>query len=213
MHALPSACRCGALQGQAVLHRGGSPRPAAAAARQLCGIHTEWQPAGGTGCTRPGGACLRSSSTVAVAAPMQLCHAHAPLRHPAHGLSSPPVPPGQGKAYEGLQEGTYYPALSLFTDRRQQQTAAAVMVNFGDAPFAFAPPRIEGCPPPRPVCELPGPRPQPVQQEAAAAGQQQHAQVQREAAAAGQRQQQQLAPPGGDCLAATTAATDVVQIV
>lgn len=112
----------------------------------------------------------------------------------------PALPLAQGKAYEGLREGTYYPAISLYTDRRQQQATAAVTANFGDSPFAFPPPTLEGCPPPRPICELPGPWPQPAQQEGAAAGaaqlqpQQPAAQQQQATAAA---QEQQAALPGG----------------
>lgn len=56
----------------------------------------------------------------------------------------------QGKAYVDILEGTYYPALSLFTHPHQGQPAA-VAVNFGDQPFAYAPPHDEGWPQPQAV--------------------------------------------------------------
>lgn len=74
----------------------------------------------------------------------------------------PDIYPLQGKAYEGVHEGTYYPALSLYTHRGEQGDEAAVAtVNFGEQGFAFPPPQLEGLPPPRPACEMSGPRPMP----------------------------------------------------
>ena len=77
------------------------------------------------------------------------------------------APPSlQGKAYADLPEGTWYPAISLYTNTTQQAAPAAVSVNFGGdrSPFAFPPPKLEGCPPPRPVFEVPGPPPEQQQQ-------------------------------------------------
>lgn len=65
----------------------------------------------------------------------------------------------QGVAYMDLPEGTYYPALSLYTATTQTQ-AAEVTANFGEGAFAHAPPPPErGGERARPVAELPGPRP------------------------------------------------------
>ena len=59
-----------------------------------------------------------------------------------------------------LPEGTYYPALSLYTATTQTQ-AAEVTANFGEGPFAYTPPPPErGGEWARPVAELPGPRPE-----------------------------------------------------
>lgn len=69
------------------------------------------------------------------------------------------LPPRQGIAYEGIREGTYYPAVSLYTHRGEQQEPAAVTVNFGDDAWAFPPPHVPGWPAARPACELAGPRP------------------------------------------------------
>jgi outer membrane biosynthesis protein TonB len=108
----------------------------------------------------------------------------------------------QGKAYTELREGTYYPSLSLYTHRRQQNEPAAATVNFGvpgsaGGGFAFPPPAPEAlggaCPPPQPACEMAGPRPvpaaaqKPPPQQQVAAGQQQQQQQ--------QQQQPQPVPP------------------
>lgn len=90
----------------------------------------------------------------------------------------------QGKAYNDIREGTYYPAVSLYTNRGQQHEAAATTVNFGEHGFAFPPPQVEGCPAASPACELSGP-------QASGAARQQQQQLSAEAAA----QQAQLAPP------------------
>ena len=90
----------------------------------------------------------------------------------------------QGKAYEGIKEGTYYPAVSLYTHREQQTEPAAVTVNFGDSPWAFPPPQLPDWPPPRPASEMA--RPRPVEATAAAAAAQQ---VKQERQQAGEEQQ------------------------
>lgn len=71
----------------------------------------------------------------------------------------------QGKAYEDIAEGTYCPAISLYTNPTKQQTAATVTVNFGEQGFAFDPPQIDGCQTPRPAFEMAGPRPGQQQQQ------------------------------------------------
>ncbi|KAI8474829.1 MAG: concanavalin A-like lectin/glucanase domain-containing protein [Monoraphidium minutum] len=63
----------------------------------------------------------------------------------------------QGVAYSDILEGTYYPAVSLYT-RHCQPEGATVTFNFGPD-FAHAPPRVEGWPEARGVCELAGPAP------------------------------------------------------
>jgi hypothetical protein len=101
---------------------------------------------------------------------------HPPLA-PLLPLSSPlPPPPGQddteakplpgsgvaftkngalqGVAFSDICEGTYYPAASLYTRHRQAE-GATVTFNFGPE-FKHAPPRVEGWPDARPVCELAG---------------------------------------------------------
>ncbi|KAK9831379.1 hypothetical protein WJX81_007699 [Elliptochloris bilobata] len=60
----------------------------------------------------------------------------------------------QGVAYRGIHEGTYYPAVSLFTLPQQAQ-GATVTCNFGPT-FAHAPPEVEGCGPASPASELAG---------------------------------------------------------
>ncbi|KAL4424339.1 hypothetical protein ABPG75_001640 [Micractinium tetrahymenae] len=80
----------------------------------------------------------------------------------------------QGKAFEDLKEGTYYPALSLYSNRQLQPEPVKATVNFGERGFAFPPPAVEGCLPPRPACELSGPQPtaKGKQEKAAQQGQQ-----------------------------------------
>jgi Set1/Ash2 histone methyltransferase complex subunit ASH2 len=67
----------------------------------------------------------------------------------------------QGRAFLDVREGTYYPALSIFTHPQQQQPAE-VGVNFGEQPFAHPPPHAEGWPQARPASELPSSRPLPT---------------------------------------------------
>lgn len=47
----------------------------------------------------------------------------------------------QGVAYTDIPEGSYFPAVSLFTHPRQVD-AASVEVNFGDKSFAHPPPLL-----------------------------------------------------------------------
>ena len=65
---------------------------------------------------------------------------------------------GWGPAFAPILEGTYYPAVSLFTPADVVE-GAAVRVNFGPD-FKF-PPRAPppGYPPPRPACDMAGPSP------------------------------------------------------
>jgi Set1/Ash2 histone methyltransferase complex subunit ASH2 len=93
-------------------------------------------------------------------------------------------------AYEDLWEGTYCPAVSLYTNPTQQAEPASVTVNFGEDGFAFEPPQLAGCPPPRAACEMCGPRP--GAEVAAAAAEQQ----QQEPALAAQEEGQQQASGG-----------------
>ena len=96
---------------------------------------------------------------------------------------SPRPPPPQGAAYTDLLEGTYYPAVSLYTHRCKQSEAASVRVNFGSGgggggegpsggfafpPLSALPASVEGVEEgrggasglaPRPFGELPGPQP------------------------------------------------------
>ncbi|GLC45275.1 hypothetical protein PLESTB_000717800 [Pleodorina starrii] len=58
----------------------------------------------------------------------------------------------QGVAFRDFNEGTYYPAVSLYT-MPEQQEGATVTVNFGPR-FQYPPLQPEGCPPAMPVCEL-----------------------------------------------------------
>lgn len=64
----------------------------------------------------------------------------------------------QGKAYSDIKEGTYYPALSLYTDATLLEEAV-VKCNFGETPFAHPPPQVEGCPQARAMFEVAGPKP------------------------------------------------------
>lgn len=43
-----------------------------------------------------------------------------------------------GKAYQDIKEGTYHPAISMYSHTKQV-TPVRVMVNFGDAPFEHPP--------------------------------------------------------------------------
>lgn len=72
----------------------------------------------------------------------------------------------QGVAFADVNEGTYYPAASLFT-RHSQGEGATVMFNFGPD-FKHAPPRVEGWPEARPVSELAGAPPAAAPAEGAA---------------------------------------------
>lgn len=66
----------------------------------------------------------------------------------------------QGTAYGNILEGTYCPAVSLYTNRTaQQQEPAMVTVNFGEHGFAFEPPHLEGCAAAQPAFLMAGPRP------------------------------------------------------
>ena len=126
------------------------------------------------------------------AGPRQRWCRHAPVAAQdaaPHDLTQPVRPSSsarlQGTAYSDVPEGTYYPALSLWTHRGQQSEAAEVTCNFGDgaAGWAFPPRELPpGCPPPRPVSELPGPRP--GAPAAAAKQQEQQREQQQQAAAA-----------------------------
>lgn len=58
----------------------------------------------------------------------------------------------QGVAYTDILEGTYYPAVSLFT-LPEQKEGASVQVNFGPE-FAFPPALPEGLPAARPMSEV-----------------------------------------------------------
>ena len=64
----------------------------------------------------------------------------------------------QGVAFSDVLEGTYYPALSMFTHAHQSEPAA-VTINFGEQPFAFPPPDGPAWPPACPASELPAQRP------------------------------------------------------
>ncbi|GAB4821654.1 hypothetical protein N2152v2_008700 [Parachlorella kessleri] len=67
----------------------------------------------------------------------------------------------QGKAFEPIKEGTYYPAISLYTDAAKEPfETARVRCNFGETAFAHPPPQLEGVPAAKPLCEVAGPRPQ-----------------------------------------------------
>ena len=46
----------------------------------------------------------------------------------------------QGRAFEGVLEGTYYPTVSLYTHPTQAEPAR-VRVNLGETPFAHPPPQ------------------------------------------------------------------------
>jgi Set1/Ash2 histone methyltransferase complex subunit ASH2 len=59
----------------------------------------------------------------------------------------------QGVAFRDLLEGTYFPALSLYTHAAQAAPAEAA-VNLGGAPWAHAPPQVEGAGAPRGIAEL-----------------------------------------------------------
>lgn len=65
----------------------------------------------------------------------------------------------QGAAYRGLSEGTYYPAVSIFTLPTQEEKAT-VAVNFGPS-FKYAVPDAEGCPAATAVSTLAGEPPKP----------------------------------------------------
>eukprot|EP00891_Asterochloris_glomerata_P008135 jgi/Astpho2/8135/e_gw1.00120.119.1_t len=58
----------------------------------------------------------------------------------------------QGTAYRDLKEGTYCPAVSLYT-LPDQAEGATVTLNFGPD-FHFNPPPVEGCPPAKPISDL-----------------------------------------------------------
>lgn len=58
----------------------------------------------------------------------------------------------QGVAFTDLPERIFFPAASLFTEPRQEQSAS-VRFNFGPS-FRYAPPSLDGLPAPRPFCEL-----------------------------------------------------------
>ena len=65
----------------------------------------------------------------------------------------------QGRTYvDAIKEGTYYPALSIYTHARQLEPAR-VQVNFGETSFAFPPPQQlnNSGPGPwaKPACDLP----------------------------------------------------------
>lgn len=67
----------------------------------------------------------------------------------------------QGRAFtDAIKEGTYYPAVSMYTHARQLEPAR-VKVNFGETSFAYPPPRETTStdpgqgPWPRPACDLP----------------------------------------------------------
>ncbi|KAG2435880.1 hypothetical protein HXX76_007075 [Chlamydomonas incerta] len=60
-----------------------------------------------------------------------------------------------GVAFRDFNEGTYYPAVSIYT-MPEQSDGATVTLNFGPH-FAYPPLQPEGCPPPTPVCELASP--------------------------------------------------------
>ena len=78
----------------------------------------------------------------------------------------------QGVAFRDILEGTYYPAVSLFTLPEQAEGASALF-NFGPD-FQYPPPLLEGLPPARASCTLarpatppppplpPAPSPQPA---------------------------------------------------
>lgn len=69
----------------------------------------------------------------------------------------------QGKAYCDVVEGTYYPAVSLYT-HAHQMVPAALAVNFGEQPFSHSlPPEHVGWPLARPVSDMPGAGRQPQQ--------------------------------------------------
>ncbi|KXZ54453.1 hypothetical protein GPECTOR_4g1004 [Gonium pectorale] len=65
----------------------------------------------------------------------------------------------QGVAFRDFNEGTYYPAVSLYT-MPEQSEGATVSVNFGPM-FQYPAPQPEGCPPAMPVCDLATPLPAP----------------------------------------------------
>lgn len=76
----------------------------------------------------------------------------------------------QGIAYRDMVEGTYCPAVSLYT-LPEQAEGATLSVNFGPG-FAHAPPELEGVPAARPVADLaalddlaPAPHASPVVQQ------------------------------------------------
>ncbi|KAG2492185.1 hypothetical protein HYH03_009433 [Edaphochlamys debaryana] len=58
----------------------------------------------------------------------------------------------QGVAFRDFNEGTYYPAVSLYT-MPEQTEGATVNLNFGPS-FRFPPPQPEGCPAAGPVSDL-----------------------------------------------------------
>lgn len=58
----------------------------------------------------------------------------------------------QGPAFTDLMEGTWYPAVSIFT-KPDQAEGATVTANFGPV-FRHPPPDIEGIPTPRPISDL-----------------------------------------------------------
>ncbi|PNH04790.1 Set1/Ash2 histone methyltransferase complex subunit ASH2 [Tetrabaena socialis] len=58
----------------------------------------------------------------------------------------------QGVAFRDFHEGTYYPAVSLYT-LPEQTDGATVTLNFGPA-FQYPPPLPEGCAPAVALCEL-----------------------------------------------------------
>ncbi|GIL55194.1 hypothetical protein Vafri_10798 [Volvox africanus] len=61
----------------------------------------------------------------------------------------------QGVAFRDFNEGTYYPAVSIYT-MPEQTEGATVTLNFGPK-FSYAPPQPEGCLPAIPVCDLAAP--------------------------------------------------------
>jgi len=57
-----------------------------------------------------------------------------------------------GKAYEDIREGTYYPAISIFTGTNQIEPAS-VSVEFGDCGLKYQLPNVEGrCS--EPICRV-----------------------------------------------------------
>lgn len=65
----------------------------------------------------------------------------------------------QSVAFRDIPEGTYLPAVSLFTDQSQTE-GARVACNFGPD-FKHSPPQVDGFPASRPVCELSTPQEKP----------------------------------------------------
>lgn len=113
---------------------------------------------------------------------MHAAHGLKPSRHPTFAHRNGVW---QGKAYEDIPEGTYYPALSLYTLPHQRE-GATLTANFGTYPmrchvqrccvahsipcnnhgarlavytgpsFDFAPPTLDGVPTAAPMCDAAG---------------------------------------------------------